>query len=29
MDWSGGTETMRYESINGLINLGGSEGMRP
>jgi hypothetical protein len=28
-DWSNGAETMRNESIIGLMNLGGSEGMTP
>ena len=27
MDWSNGDDTIRDESIIGLVNLGGSEGM--
>jgi len=29
MDWSNGTETMRNETMYGLMNWGGSEGMTP
>ena len=29
LDWSNGTETMRNETMYGLMNLGGSEGMTP
>jgi hypothetical protein len=29
LDWSSGTETIMNESIIGLMNLGGSEGMTP
>ena len=29
MDWSNGDETIRNESIIGLMNLGGPEGMTP